>query len=285
MKDLRIGAIETIDGFRQCLAIQQQTWQFDDLDIVPLHVLVTAEHTGGLVLGAWVQDQLVGFVQGFVGLDSDGTSYHHSHMAAVLPGYRGLGIGYTLKQEQARRVAQQGLRLIAWTFDPLETRNAHFNFNRLGVVARTYLVNHYGILEDGLNTGLESDRFEVEQWLTSSRVKFCLDGHHIDPDPAHPEANVYPANWQGELPRPPADDPGISLPETLIEVPADFQKIKQNDMGLARAWRTYFRHACQRAFAEGFATVALHHLPRTIDGASVGRTFYLFRSLPPGPVF
>ena len=68
MKDLRIDAIETIDGFRQCLAIQQQTWRFDDLDIVPLHVLVTAAHTGGLVLGAWVQDQLVGFVQGFVGL-------------------------------------------------------------------------------------------------------------------------------------------------------------------------------------------------------------------------
>ncbi len=212
MKDLRIGAIETIDGFRQCLAIQQQTWRFTDLDIVPLHVLVTAAHTGGLVLGAWVQDQLVGFVLGFAGRDSGGMPYHHSHMAAVLPAYRSLGIGYALKQEQARQIARQGIDLIVWTFDPLETRNAHFNFNRLGAVARTYLVNHYGILEDGLNKGLETDRFAVEQWLTSARVQTCLRNQRQESDPLHPEANTYPANWQRGWPRPPAISPKSRCP-------------------------------------------------------------------------
>lgn len=285
MKDIRIDAIDTTDGFRQCLAIQQQTWQFEDVDTVPLHVLVTAVHTGGIVLGAWVQDKMVGFVQGFVGLNSDGMPYHHSHMAAVLPEYRSFGIGFALKREQARLVAQQGLHLIAWNFDPLETRNAHFNLNRLGAVARTYHVNHYGILDDGLNAGLESDRFEAEQWLTSARTQICLRDRFLQPDPAHPQANHCLANWQHDLPRPPAGDPAILLPETLIEVPADFQQIKQIDLGLARAWRYYFRNVCQKAFAGGFAAVALHHRPRTTGGQSTDQAFYLFRPLSPGPVF
>jgi len=285
MNDLRIDVIKSIDGYQQCLVIQQQTWHFDDLDIVPLHVLVTAAHTGGLVLGAWVQDQLVGFVQSFVALTSEGMPYHHSHMAAILPEYRSLGIGFALKQEQARRVAQQDIPLIAWTFDPLETRNAHFNFNRLGVIAYTYLVNHYGILEDGLNSGLESDRFEVKQWLTSARVQNCLLNPFQKQDPAHPQANHCLADWQHDLPLPPEDVPALLLPETLIEVPADFQQIKQVDMGLAQAWRLYFRHACQKAFADGFAVVALHHLPPIKAGASADRTFYLFRPQSLGPVF
>jgi predicted GNAT superfamily acetyltransferase len=237
------------------------------------------------VLGAWVQDQLVGFVQSFIALTSGGITYHHSHMAAVLPEYRSLGIGFALKQEQARRVAQQDLPLIAWTFDPLETRNAHFNFNRLGAVARTYLVNHYGILDDGLNRGVDSDRFEVEQWLTSVRVQTCLLNPSQKPDPVHPQAHHCLADWQHDMPQPPEDTPAFSLPETMIEVPGNFQQIKQIDMGLARAWRIYFRLACQKAFSDGFVVVALHHVPPMKASASADRTFYLFRQLSPGPVF
>ncbi len=284
MKDLRIGTIENISDFQHCLTIQQETWQFDDLDIVPLHVLITAAHTGGLVLGAWVQDTLVGFVLGFAGRDSEGAPYHHSHMAAVLPDYRGLGIGYALKLEQIRRVARQGMPLIVWTYDPLETRNAYFNFNRLGAVARTYLVNHYGILGDGLNVGLESDRFKVEQWTGSKWVKARLSGQSAEPAPSHPEANLSPADWQNDLPRPPDGGEAIALPETLVEIPSNFQQIKQHDMGLARAWRHYFRHICQKAFASGFAAVSLERRSAPSGSAFPYRTFYLFRPLPPGPV-
>ncbi len=296
MKEFRIDAVSDIDDFKRCLIIQQKTWQFDDIDIVPLHVLITAVDTGGLVLGAWVHDKLVGFVLGFAGRDVGGELYHHSHMAAVLPDYRGFGIGYALKQEQARRVAQQGLPLIVWTYDPLEARNAHFNLNRLGAVARTYLVNHYGIMGDNLNVGLESDRFKVEQWLGSKRVRFQPQGgdrqnsdkwsgcdHLAEVDST--EANLLPADWQNDLPRPPGDGFAISLPETWIEIPPDFQQIKQHDIGLARAWREYFRHICLGAFADGFAAVSLERLAAPTGSVFPYRPFYLFRPLSPGPVF
>jgi predicted GNAT superfamily acetyltransferase len=299
MKELHIDTVDRVDDFKRCLTIQQETWQFNDIDIVPLHVLITAAHTGGLVLGAWVRNTLVGFVLGFAGRDSEGTPYHHSHMAAVLPAYRNLGIGYALKQEQARRIAQQGVPLIVWTYDPLEARNAYFNLNRLGAVARIYLVNHYGIMGDGLNVGLESDRFQVEQWLGSKRArvqppggdrpnsgKWSGPGHLPEVDSA--EANVLPAAWQTDLPRPPDAVPTIALSETLVEtlveIPPDFQQIKQRDMGLARAWRHYFRHLCLDAFARGFAAVSLERRSVPSAGAFPDRTFYLFRPLPPGPV-
>ncbi|HEY52388.1 MAG TPA: GNAT family N-acetyltransferase [Caldilineae bacterium] len=284
MKELRIDAVERIDDFRRCLAIQKETWRFDDIDVVPLHVLITAAHTGGLVLGAWVQDEMVGFVFGFAGLDSAGTPYHHSHMAAVLPDYRGLGIGYALKREQAQRLAQQGTQLIVWTYDPLEARNAHFNLNRLGAIARTYLVNHYGILGGGLNAGLESDRFRVEQWLNSNRVNARLNGALTRSAPALFRATTWPADWCEASPRPPDVVPTVSLPETLIEIPADFQQIKQEDMGLARAWRAYFRQICMDAFSRGFAVVSLWRRPASAGSAQPIQTYYHFRPLPSGPL-
>src|SRR3970282_1162763 len=96
---------------------------------------------------------------------------HCSHMLAVLPEYRDQKIGYRLKLAQREAVHEQAVRLITWTYDPLESRNANLNINRLGGIVRTYKRNHYGEMQDGLNAGLPSDRLLVEWWITSNRVK------------------------------------------------------------------------------------------------------------------
>ena len=76
---------------------------------------------------------MVGFAYAVVGM-KDGQPMQWSHMAGVLPEFRG-GLGYRLKLAQRERALAQGLDLIEWTFDPLQAMNAHFNFAKLGGVA------------------------------------------------------------------------------------------------------------------------------------------------------
>ena len=120
---------------------------------------------GGLVHGAFLPSgELIGFCFAFAGLRG-GRLRLCSHQLAVLPGFRGRGVGVALKQAQARDALGLGYELISWTFDPLEARNAYINLHRLGCIARVYDRNHYGEMEDELNRGLPSDRFEAEYWL------------------------------------------------------------------------------------------------------------------------
>ena len=271
---LRIVSLETPAHFEQCLEIQRRTWGMTETDLAPVHVLLTAAHIGGLALGAWLDDQMVGFVFGFVGRRPNGRVFHHSHMTAVLPEYQGRGIGFALKKAQAQRVLAQGLDLVTWTYDPLETRNGYFNLNRLGAIARVYHRNRYGAMTDALNRGLESDRVEVEQWLNSSRVRERLDGQAAVAAPPT-DARRVSAIWKDGLPRPPDKFPELTASSALVEVPGDFQALKTKNQALARAWRYYFRDVCERAFAQGFALTALHRL---VVDANV-RTYYLLQRM------
>jgi predicted GNAT superfamily acetyltransferase len=97
-------------------------------------------------------------------------------MAAVLPGYRDLGIGRQLKLAQRDDALARGILLIEWTFDPLQTRNAYFNICRLGVVVRRYLLNVYGSTSSPLHGGLPTDRLVAEWHLASQRVQSVLAG-------------------------------------------------------------------------------------------------------------
>ena len=82
----------------------------------------------------------------------------------MLPEYRRWGVGWRLKMAQRDAVLAQGLERITWTFDPLESANAHLNFAKLGVISDTYLPDFYGAMPEALNAGLPSDRLLVA-WL------------------------------------------------------------------------------------------------------------------------
>jgi predicted GNAT superfamily acetyltransferase len=97
-------------------------------------------------------------------------------MLGVLPEYQNLGIGRSLKWAQREEALLRGVRLIEWTFDPFEFRNARFNIELLGVTCRRYLVNSYGITSSPQHGGLPTDRFVAEWHLDSPRVKLRLKG-------------------------------------------------------------------------------------------------------------
>ena len=156
--------------------MQKEVWGIPDLDVVPSTQLVAAREAGGVLLGAFSGETLVGFVYGFPSFER-GQLAHHSHMLAVKPDFRNLDLGRRLKLAQREHVLAQGIDLISWTFDPLQSLNAYFNFGKLGVVADRYLLNFYG--EDAASflhqTG--TDRLWVSWFVSSERVSRRVSGN------------------------------------------------------------------------------------------------------------
>jgi len=181
--DITIRSLHTLDEFHRCVAIAREIWRDDELDTEPYITFVIAHHTGGQVLGAFDGDTLVGFTKALVGLH-DHTPYLHSHMTGVLASHRDRRIGRLLKLFQREDALRRGIRLVEWTFDPLETRNAHFNLNRLGGICRTYIPNFYGITTSPLHRGLPTDRLLVEWHLDSPRVIAAINELSREPSDA-----------------------------------------------------------------------------------------------------
>jgi predicted GNAT superfamily acetyltransferase len=163
MADVQIRDLTTIDEFRQVVALEQAIWGYTDQgDLVTVPVFIFTVHRGATLIGAIEPGgAMVGFAYAVIGL-KDGRPMQWSHMAGVLPAFRG-GLGYRLKLAQRERALAQGLDLIEWTFDPLQAMNAHFNFAKLGCVADEYAANFYGESTSALHRGTPTDRL-VASW-------------------------------------------------------------------------------------------------------------------------
>jgi len=160
--------------------LQREIWGEADLEVEPSTLFVVAAHTGGQVLGAFDGEKLVGYTLAVAGV-RHGVPYLHSHMTGVLRDYRDHGVGRLLKLYQREEALGRGIRLIEWTFDPLEPRNAHFNLNRLGAISRQYLANLYGVTTSPLHRGMPTDRLVAEWMLDSPRVVAAVAVGNVDP--------------------------------------------------------------------------------------------------------
>lgn len=287
MPDFDIRPLKTLADFHAAEDVQRAAWNSDDLDVAPLHIMLTIAKNGGVALGAFVQDQLIGFVLGFLGtsqrygMEAPATVKlkHCSHLLGVLPGWQDRGVGYALKAAQREAVLNQGVRLITWTYDPLESRNAQLNIAKLGAVCNTYLRDYYGELRDELNRGLATDRFQVDWWIASRRIETRLNRkrpplqlHHY----LEVEAPIInPARWD-DRGFPVCQDPiGLFPPNRfLVEFPADFQAIRQADQPLAVAWRLHLRSICEAAFAAGFTVLDYVRTPE-----APWRSFYVMQQI------
>ena len=155
--------------------LEIEVWKFAERDVVPSQMYVVAAKIGGQVLGAFAGEKMAGFALAYPGI-RDGKPYLHSHMAAVLPEFRDRGIGRQLKLAQRDDALSRGIPLIEWTFDPLQTKNAHFNICSLGAIVRRYLLDVYGSTSSPLHAGLPTDRLVAEWHLDSQRVVDTLSG-------------------------------------------------------------------------------------------------------------
>lgn len=230
---ISIRAIESFAELRAVEELQKEVWGIPDLDVVPLTQLIAAKAAGGVLLGAFNRQTLVGFVYGFVA-EEDGEMAHHSHMLAVKQAYRSFNLGYKLKLAQREEVLAQGINLITWTFDPLQSLNAHFNFTKLGVISDRYLINFYGEEATSFLHQSGTDRFWVKWLLTSDRVVRRLNST-----------------------KPVLENPSDKL---LIEIPEDINAMPAEQ---ALEWRERTRRAFTEAIGAGYVVVDFYRAERT----------------------
>jgi predicted GNAT superfamily acetyltransferase len=242
---IAIRLARTQEDYAGCEELSRSIWGAAERNVVPRELLLTMQLNGGIVQGAWLPDgTIVGFVFGFLG-ERDGTRRLCSHQLGVVPAYRGTGLGVQLKLAQAEEVRRRGLALITWTFDPLEARNAYINLHRLGAIARWYDRDHYGVMDDELNRGLSTDRFEAEWWIEAAASRRRPTEAELA------EAPVMLRVGAGET----AQAEAVRAPDArvlLIEVPADFQALKRRSLELAQHWRLATRAALETTLAQGF---------------------------------
>ena len=169
--------------FVDAVKLQKAIWGFDEVDLLPVRLFVTASKIGGHSFGAYDGDRMIGFCVAIPGIKPGAKSYLHSHMLGVMKEYRDAGLGRKLKLAQRTDAIAEGLDLIEWTFDPLEIKNAFFNIERLGAIVRRFVLNQYGTTSSPLNAGLPTDRCTAEWWLKTNRVNATLDGR----EPVRPE--------------------------------------------------------------------------------------------------
>ena len=195
---IRIEALTELEQFDRCVELQNVVWSYDLSAMVTQKVFILAAHIGGQVLGAFAGETLVGYAMSLPGV-RNGHTYLHSHHLAVLPEWRDAGVGRKLKLAQRDEALERGFELMEWTFDPLEIKNSHLNFARLGAISRRYERNFYGDSASPLQGGLPTDRIYAEWWLKSDRVTRLLAGETAEVDAMeYVDVPAVVAEWKAE---------------------------------------------------------------------------------------
>jgi chorismate synthase len=233
-----IREIESLAEMHEVERLQKEIWGVEDLEVYPALALKPQKEVGAILIGAFAEGRMVGFVFGFPGI-LDGETIIHSDMLGIVPEYRSHSLGFLLKRAQREAALKLGVKRITWTFDPLQSRNAHLNFSKLGVIADRYYVDYYGVTSSFLHR-FGTDRLWVTWLLDSERVASRL------------QLKSLPHIVQeGDI---------------VIEIPCEMTENHEQ-------WRLTTREAFTRAFNAGY--VAEEFYVNQQDGKKIGQ--YILR--------
>jgi predicted GNAT superfamily acetyltransferase len=243
LSEIELRDITTFPDIHACLKLQQETWGMPDLDVTSAKFFVIAKYVGMPAIGAFdTSGELVGYLYTFLGRFY-GTLAYYSHQLAVAREWQDRGVGRSLKLAQRERALRDKVDLVVWTYDPLQSRNAHFNLNKLGAIVRRYEVNFYGERNRTVfDAGIGSDRVFAEWWVRSPKVESSLRGEPFRP----------------------------ALAAASLEIPSDVNAIKNRDERAALLWRLHTRERFQSRLSRGLVAVSLDY-----DRAS-DRSRYVF---------
>ena len=237
---MEIRELTSFEDLKTVEHLQRVVWGAADIDILAPLSLRAAVEAGNLLLGAFDGTQMVGFMYGFLGY-LKGQFELHSDMTGIIPEYRDRGLGYQLKLRQREWALARGIKLVTWTFDPLRSRNAYFNFHKLGAISRSYRVNFYGEESTSFLHRNSTDRLWVLWELDSERVLRRLSGEKPQPFEA-------PAIVRAGFGLEPIAEPSDAA-QVAIEIPLDPDEI---ELGLARRWREATRAAFLEKLVAGY---------------------------------
>lgn len=270
---ITIRELETLADLQQVEAVEREVWQSRDRDILPLTMIVAAKAAGSVWLGAFDAAKLVAFAFALPAIEGGRLSLH-SHMLAVHPAYTDHDLGLTLKSAQRDRALALGIPQITWTFDPLQSKNAHFNFTKLGVVSDLYKPDFYGPETTSVLHRNGTDRLLVKWPLTARRVPTRLQGRDNRAETLDALSTLVPLLRFDGAGKPVRADlhAALARQRIAIEIPSDIAAVEEKDPALAREWRQSTRWAFGEALKSGFFVA---EFCRTIRGQQGPGTYLL----------
>ena len=253
--------------YEAAVVLQEKIWGADVGETVPACMLQVAQEVGGIAEGAFTPDGvLVGLVFGLTGL-RDGKLAHWSHILAVEEAWRDRGIGRLLKKQQCEKLLEMGVDSMLWTFDPLESRNAHLNLNILGATVEVYVPDFYGTnVAAKTDTVIGTDRFIVRWLLASPRSASGDVGLALSDIPC--VSVQLPLRGLSH----PSEPPLATDRFVRVEIPANIQELKLSDPAASVAWRETTRRAFVHYLDAGYRVAEFR------PGSEECRGFYILEA-------
>ncbi|MGE6377428.1 GNAT family N-acetyltransferase [Peribacillus muralis] len=244
--ELIIKSLSSLEDLQEVQRLEILVW---GMDCIPTHQTLTAVKNGGLVLGGYINDELVGFQYSFPGF-KEGRVFLCSHLLAIHPDHQKKGYGRLLKLAQKQVARKKGYDLIIWTYDPLESVNANLNIGKLKAVCSTYMEDCYGTMKGTLNEGLSTDRFMVEWNIhqeSAEQASVPIGAAPIVSTAVNEQGFPFISTYQLET-----DADVVAIP-----IPTDIQKIKKDNLHLAMDWRLKTAELFKTYFAKGYVVVGV----------------------------
>lgn len=218
--NIEIRECTTFEDLSACVQLQREVFALPDIEISPVRHLIVTRHAGGFTLGAFHENNLVGFVLS-VPAFLRGEKAFYSHMTAVKKEFQSYGIGGKLKWQQRERALQDDVKFIKWTYQPVLARNAFFNLEKLGVIIQHYEPNFYGTdyPNNDLKLGLDSDRLFAEWHLEDEKVVALSKGENVVSQDQPKVSIEIPNNWNDLV----AKDLKLAIDEQR-RIKAEFKK-------------------------------------------------------------
>ena len=251
-----IRPLETLTELEAAVAVFDTIWEPDSGNSsIRLDLLRALTKAGNYASGAFdiASGELLGACVGFFGPPAHAEL--HSHIAGVVPVGLRRSVGFALKVHQRAWCLRHDVRVIAWTYDPLIRRNAYFNLVKLGARPTEYLRNFYGVMDDAINGGTETDRMLVRWDLLSPVAAEAAAGRPAAASFAAERARGAAVALSADA----AGCPVSGLPVAggsgsrrfLVGVPADIEAMRLSDPVLAAAWRAGVRDVLSPLMAAG----------------------------------
>jgi len=253
-----VAPFRNLADYKTCEDIQKEVWNSEDIDVVPVSMLLEAHRSGGILLGAYSSlGDLIGFVFSLLGMDKK-TPIQHSCLVAVRVAYRNFDIGFKLKAAQRKEALKRKIKLITSSFDPMQPMNAYFALGKLGANSNQYEENYYGETTRSSDRGLPTDRLLTKWNLESEEVTRRLETGPPRHDLKKEMKRVKIINGLEESAPGLMKPSGVKLNYTedkfLFEVPYNLQEIKGRDLGIAMEWQSKMRQAFRHYFRKGYVS-------------------------------
>jgi predicted GNAT superfamily acetyltransferase len=232
-----------------CQELDRVGFGFRDIDVRPAWSMYTVTLIGGLVIGAFDQNRLVGFLYAVPGYDGR-QPFLYADGLVTLPDFRSRGIGRRLVAAFGETARQRGYPIARWNADTL---GSHALYLYLSAGAR--IVGLHPEMYDQFQPYLGSDEVFIEWDLAAGDAP--SDDRSGDPISVVVETNPRRDGVRelSSWPRGPEDLAEHGPPPYEVELPWDIERLRSQAPDVAQAWRLGMRETTRSLLGEGLEGV------------------------------